>query len=44
MKRSSIISFDKKAIERFGREAVELAEIESLEAHAKSVEIRLKEG
>ncbi len=43
MKRSSIISFDKNAIERFGRQAVELAEIESLEAHAKSVEIRLKD-
>lgn len=44
IKRSSIISFDKNAIERLGRQAVELAKIESLEAHAKSVEIRLKEG
>ncbi len=43
IKRSSIISFDKNAIERFGRQAVELAEIESLEAHAKSVKIRLKD-
>ena len=43
IKRSSIISFDKNAIERLGRQAVELAEIESLEAHAKSVEIRLKD-
>jgi histidinol dehydrogenase len=42
MKRSSILSFDKNAIERLGRQAIDLAEIENLEAHAKSVEIRLK--
>jgi histidinol dehydrogenase len=42
MKRSSILSFDKNAIARLGRQAVELAEIEDLEAHAQSVAIRLK--
>lgn len=42
IKKSSIISFSKNAIESIGRECAILADNEGLEAHKKSVEIRLK--
>ena len=42
MKKSSIISFSKKAIEEIGKECALLANTEGLTAHEKSVLIRLK--
>ncbi len=42
MKKSSIISFSKKAIEEMGRECALLAKTEGLDAHEKSVLERLK--
>lgn len=42
MKKSSIISFSKKAIEEIGQECAVLAHTEGLTAHEKSVLIRLK--
>lgn len=41
MKKSSIISFSKKAINDIGLEACIIADIEGLEAHKLSVEVRL---
>lgn len=42
MKKSSIISFSKKAIQEIGNECALLADTESLTAHAQSVRVRLK--
>ncbi len=42
MKKSSIISFSKKAIEELGEPCALLADTEGLEAHAKSVRVRLE--
>ena len=44
MKRSSIISFSQKAMMNIGEAAALLANTEGLEAHAKSIEIRLNDG
>jgi len=41
MKKSSIISFSKKAINEVGKECALLADTESLTAHAESVRVRL---
>ncbi|NOQ50630.1 MAG: histidinol dehydrogenase [Desulfuromonadaceae bacterium] len=42
VKKSSIISFSEKGLQRLGPEIVQIAELEGLEAHGKSVSIRLK--
>lgn len=42
VKKSSIISFSKAGLQRLGNEIVHIAELEGLDAHAKSVSIRLK--
>lgn len=42
VKKSSIISFSQAGLQRLGNEIVHIAELEGLEAHAKSVSIRLK--
>jgi histidinol dehydrogenase len=42
MKKSSIISFSKKAIQEVGAECALLADTEGLTAHAESVRVRLK--
>ncbi len=42
MKKSSIISFSKKAIQDLGEPCALLADTEGLEAHAKSVRVRLE--
>jgi len=42
VKKSSIVSFSKAGLQRLGNEIVHIAELEGLEAHAKSVAIRLK--
>ncbi len=44
MKKSSIISFSKKAIKEVGVHASTIADIEGLEAHKLSVEVRLKDN
>ena len=44
MKRSSVISFSQKAMMNIGEAAALLANTEGLEAHAKSIEIRLNDG
>ena len=41
VKKSSLISFSKAGLERLGKSIVRIAELEGLEAHAKSVSIRL---
>lgn len=41
VKKSSLISFSKEGLERLGKSIVRIAELEGLEAHAKSVSIRL---
>jgi len=43
VKKSSIISFSKAGLKRLGKDIVHIAELEGLEAHAKSVSIRLDE-
>lgn len=43
VKKSSIVSFSKAGIERLGKEIVHIAELEGLEAHARSVKVRLEE-
>jgi len=43
LKKSSIISFSKSGILEVGEECAHIADIEGLQAHAKSVRIRLKE-
>lgn len=42
VKKSSIVSFSEAGLQRLGKEIVHIAELEGLEAHAKSVSIRLK--
>jgi histidinol dehydrogenase len=42
VKKSSIISFSRPGLERLGREIVHLAGLEGLEAHGRSVSVRLK--
>jgi len=42
VKKSSIVSFSEAGLKRLGHEIVHIAELEGLEAHAKSVSIRLK--
>lgn len=42
IKRSSIIEFSKKGLEKLGPKARDFALLEGLDAHAKSVEVRLK--
>jgi histidinol dehydrogenase len=42
VKKSSLISFSPQGLERLGRQIVQIAELEGLEAHARSVSIRLK--
>lgn len=42
VKKSSIVSFSASGLQRLGNEIVHIAELEGLEAHAKSVSIRLK--
>ena len=44
MKRTSILSLDRRALEELGPAAMALARAEGLEAHRKSVEIRLLPG
>jgi histidinol dehydrogenase len=41
VKKSSIVSFSRSGLERLGRQIVHIAELEGLEAHARSVSIRL---
>lgn len=41
VKKSSIISFSERGLKRLGDDIVHIAELEGLEAHAKSVSIRL---
>ncbi len=43
LKKSSIIAFSKQALKEIGEQAKILAYTEGLEAHAKSIEIRLKD-
>ena len=42
VKKSSIVSFTRGGLERLGRQIVHIAELEGLEAHARSVSIRLE--
>jgi histidinol dehydrogenase len=43
MKKSSIVYFSESGLKRLGRDIVRIAELEGLEAHGKSVNIRLGE-
>ncbi len=42
VKKSSIVSFSREGLQRLGESIVHIAELEGLEAHGKSVSIRLK--
>jgi histidinol dehydrogenase len=42
VKKSSILSFSEKGLQRLGNDIIRIAELEGLEAHAKSVAIRLE--
>jgi histidinol dehydrogenase len=42
VKKSSLVSFSKEGLQRLGPAIVRIADLEGLEAHAKSVSIRLK--
>ena len=44
VKKSSILSFSEAGLQRLGKEIIHIAELEGLEAHAKSVSIRLKKS
>ncbi len=44
VKKSSLISFSRKGLERLGKQIVRIAELEGLEAHARSVSVRLTQG
>jgi histidinol dehydrogenase len=44
VKKSSLVSFSREGLKRLGPAIVRIAELEGLEAHAKSVRIRLKDG
>ncbi len=41
VKRSSVLSFSKEALQRYGKQAARFAEMEGLEAHGRSIEKRL---
>ena len=41
VKKSSILSFSESGLQRLGKEIIHIAELEGLEAHARSVSIRL---
>ena len=43
IKKSSIVSFSQKALKRVGENTIQIARMEGLEAHAQSVEQRVKE-
>jgi histidinol dehydrogenase len=43
IKKSSIVSFSQKALKRVGQNTIQIARMEGLEAHAQSVEQRVKE-
>jgi histidinol dehydrogenase len=43
VKKSSIVSFSQSGLQRLGKEIIHIAELEGLDAHAKSVSIRLKQ-
>ena len=42
VKKSSLVSFSREGLQRLGKSIVTIAELEGLEAHAKSVSIRLE--
>jgi len=42
VKSTSIIEYDKKKLAESAEDIIRLAEVEGLDAHAKSIEIRLK--
>ncbi len=44
LKTTSIISFDAKAIEKLGPAVIRIATLEGLQAHAQSIQVRLKKG
>ena len=44
VKKSSILSFSEAGLKRLGKEIIHIAELEGLEAHARSVSIRLEKG
>ncbi len=44
VKKTSIISFSESGLQRLGDEIIQLAELEGLEAHARSVSIRLQKS
>lgn len=44
VKKSSIISFTEDGLQRLGQEIIHIAELEGLEAHARSVSTRLRES
>lgn len=44
VKKSSIVSFSKAGLMRLGKEIVHIAELEGLEAHARSVSIRMQDS
>ncbi len=44
VKKSSIVSFSKAGLKRLGKEIIHIAELEGLEAHAKSVAIRMQDN
>lgn len=44
VKKSSLISFSADGLKRLGDSIIKIAELEGLQAHAKSVSIRLREG
>jgi len=44
VKKSSIVSFSAVGLQRLGKEIIHIAELEGLEAHAKSVAIRLPDS
>ncbi|NTW16617.1 MAG: histidinol dehydrogenase [Syntrophaceae bacterium] len=41
LKRSSVLSFSKKSLNKYGKQAARFAEMEGLEAHGRSIEKRL---
>jgi histidinol dehydrogenase len=43
VKKSSLVCFSQQGLERLGKQIVQIAELEGLEAHGKSVSIRLKD-
>ena len=42
MKKSSIVSLTREGLERLGRPIIHIAELEGLEAHGRSVSLRMK--